>query len=669
MAKGFYCKLALTNLGKNRKFYFPYMLSCILMVMLHFVLCSLTYTDTWESIPSSGLLYSILTLGCCVVEIFALILLFYTNGFLMKRRKREFGLYNVLGMEKRHIGRVLFWETLFAFTASILIGLGLGILMSKLAELLLCNMLKFQIRYTIEFLPQAFLRTGAAFSLYAALMLVYSLRQLRKAKPVELLHSVSAGEREPKANWLLALVGLVLLGLGYWIAVTLQNPVEALLWFFVAVILVILGTYCCFIAGSVAILKLLRRMKGYYYQTNHFISVGSMLHRMKQNGAGLATICILSTMVLVMISTTSSLYVGNSDILHNRYPREINLTCQGDVSSSMDAAESASLEALASQNLTPSHLLRYRYTTFIAFQEGDTFRLDAEYQNLTSIGLAGRIMELYLIPLEDYNQSTGQTLTLDPDEILVYQNRNTYGQSTLSLAGRTFQVAQELSEFLDNGFSTAEVITSLFIVTPDFNTLESLRTSVNDFYDDGGSVTVKGYYCFDTGAGKDQQIQLYQTIRESVRYRQEADISLESRAYEEQDFFSLFGGLFFLGIFLGFLFLLATALIIYYKQITEGYEDQTRFRTLQQVGMSKAEVRKTIHSQILTVFFLPLLGAGVHTMFAFPILSKMLLLFGLTNRPLLMLTTGITFLLFCLIYSIIYLLTSRFYYRIVTPEK
>jgi len=230
-------------------------------------------------------------------------------------------------------------------------------------------------------------------------------------------------------------------------------------------------------------------------------------------------------------------------------------------------------------------------------------------------------------------------------------------------------VAQELSEFLDNGFSTAEIITSLFIVTPDFNTLESLRTSVNDFYDDGGSVTVKGYYCFDTGAGKDQQIQLYGAIRESVRYREEADISLESRAYEEQDFFSLFGGLFFLGIFLGFLFLLATALIIYYKQITEGYEDQTRFRTLQQVGMSKAEVRKTIHSQILTVFFLPLLGAGVHTMFAFPILSKMLLLFGLTNRPLLMLTTGITFLLFCLIYSIIYLLTSRFYYRIVTPEK
>lgn len=279
-------------------------------------------------------------------------------------------------------------------------------------------------------------------------------------------------------------------------------------------------------------------------------------------------------------------------------------------------------------------------------------------------------MELYLIPLEDYNQSTGQTLTLDPDEILVYQNRNTYGQSTLTLAGRTFQVAQELSEFLDNGFSTAEIITSLFIVTPDFNTLESLRTSVNDFYDDGGSVTVKGYYCFDTGAGKDQQIQLYGAIRESVRYREEADISLESRAYEEQDFFSLFGGSVLPGHFPGLPVPSGHGSHhLLQSRSPRAMKTRPGSAPYSQVGMSKAEVRKTIHSQILTVFFLPLLGAGVHTMFAFPILSKMLLLFGLTNRPLLMLTTGITFLLFCLIYSIIYLLTSRFYYRIVTPEK
>ena len=285
MGKAFYLKLACSNLGKNRRFYFPYVLSCMLMVMLHFVLCNLAYTDNWDAIPSNSILYGILNLGIFVVELFALILLFYTNSFLMKRRKREFGLYNVLGMEKRHIGRVLFWETCMAFGASIAVGLGLGLLLSKLAELLLCNMLQFEIRYAVEFLPKSFLRTLTVFPAYALLILLHSLWQLRKAKPVELLHSVSAGEREPKANWLLALIGVFLLGLGYWIAVTIQNPVDAMLWFFVAVILVILGTYCCFISGSVASLKLLRRIKAYYYQTNHFISVGGMLHRMKQNGA------------------------------------------------------------------------------------------------------------------------------------------------------------------------------------------------------------------------------------------------------------------------------------------------------------------------------------------------------------------------------------------------
>lgn len=603
MRKGFYYKLAFTNLGKNRKFYLPYMLSCILMVMLHFILCSLSYTDTWQTIPESAIVYTILNLGCYVVEIFALILLFYTNGFLMKRRKREFGLYNVLGMEKRHIGRVLFWETFFAFSASILVGLGLGILLSKLAELLLCNMLQFEIRYAWEFIPRAFLRTGSIFLLYAALMLLHSLWQLRKAKPVELLHSVSAGEREPRANWLLALVGLVLLGAGYWLAITIQNPVDALVWFFVAVILVILGTYACFIAGSVVVLKLLRRMKGYYYKTNHFISVGGMLHRMKQNGAG-----------------------------------------------------------LAAQNL-----LRYRYAAFTALQEEDAFLLDIAGQLQSPTGIDGRIMELYLIPLEDYNRSTGQTLALGPDQILVHQNRRQYGRDTLTLAGRTFQVAGELPEFLDNGFSTADIVTSLFIVTPDYDTLEALRASVNASYGDGGSIAVQGYYCFDTGAEKATQIELYSAIRESVRSRGQEDMTLESRANEEWGFFSLFGGLFFLGIFLGFLFLLATVLIIYYKQITEGYEDQTRFRTLQQVGMSKAEVRRTIHSQILTVFFLPLLGAGLHTVFAFPMISKMLLLFSLTDQTLQILTTAVTFLLFGVIYTAVYLLTSRFYYRIVTP--
>lgn len=669
MGKGFYLKLAVSNLKKNRRFYFPYVLSCVLMVMLHFVLCNLAYTDAWESIPSNAALYMILNLGIYVVEIFAIILLFYTNSFLMKRRKQEFGLYNVLGMEKRHIGRVLFWETVFAFAASILIGLVLGILLSKLAELLLCNMLQFEIRYAVELLPKAFLQTCAVFSVYSILILLHSLRQLRKARPVELLHSVSTGEREPKANWLLALCGIVLLGAGYWMAVSITNPVEALVWFFVAVILVILGTYCCFIAGSVAILKFLRRIKGYYYKTNHFISVGSMLHRMKQNGAGLATICILSTMVLVMISSTASLYVGRTDILMTRYPRQINMTCRGeDTSLDLSAAEQVSQQTLESRKLTASNLLNYQYVDFTAYLQGDTLLLDLEKLHAALDHLDG-VVQIYLVPLEDYNRATGQHYTLQPDELLVYHNRGSYNQPTLQLNGTTYRIVQELPEFLGNGFSDANITSSLFLVVPDTQTMENLATAVNQAYDNGDAAVREAYYCFDTNAGKKEQIELFKAIKETLSSRSDVNILVESRAYEEQDFYSLFGGLFFLGIFLGFLFLLATALIIYYKQITEGYEDQTRFRTLQQVGMSKREVSKTIHSQILTVFFLPLLMAGIHTAFAFPLISKMLLMFALTNQKLLILTTVATFLLFAVIYSGVYLLTSRFYYRIVSNTR
>ena len=275
-------------------------------------------------------------------------------------------------------------------------------------------------------------------------------------------------------------------------------------------------------------------------------------------------------------------------------------------------------------------------------------------------------MELYLIPLEDYNRSTGQTLALGPDQILVHQNRRQYGRDTLTLAGRTFQVAGELPEFLDNGFSTADIVTSLFIVTPDYDTLEALRASVNASYGDGGSIAVQGYYCFDTGAEKAMQIELYSAIRESVRSRGQEDMTLESRANEEWGFFSLFGGLFFLGIFLGFLFLLATVLIIYYKQISEGYEDQSRFGIMQKVGMTKTEIRRSINSQLLTVFYLPLVMAGLHLVFAFPMIRRLLLLFNLNNVGLFALTTVISFVMFGVLYALIYRITGNVYYRIVS---
>lgn len=664
MSKCFYAKLAWSNLGKNLRYYLPYMLSCILMVVLHFVLGSLALSSAWEEIPSNQTLYAILGLGRYVVELFALLLLFYTNTYLMKRRNREFGLYNVLGMEKRHIGRILFWETVYSFGISIAMGVILGCLLTKLSELLLCNLLQFDIRYSLEFIPAAFLQTLGMFLLFALLVLLRSLWQLRKSRPVELLNSAQAGQREPKANWLLALLGLGLLGLGYWMAVTIKNPVDATIWFFAAVILVILGTYACFIAGSVALLKLLRRWKPYYYKSNHFISVGSMVHRMKQNGAGLATICILSTMVLVMISSTASLYIGRTEILRNRYPREITVTCRFSGAQSLALTEEAVNAALAQEGLTSKDLLAYRYGSFAATIQEDALVLDEPVNYTTAADTAG----LYVVPLEDYNRATGQELTLADGQALVYSSLTGFPESHLGIGSLSLEIAGRLSEGLPNGDAMAEIIPTIFLVVPDWDTLEEIAALIDGAYGEG-ACNLLGYYCFNVAGTQEDQIRLYETLRESVRYREDANFDLESQAAEEHDFYAIFGGLFFLGIFLGLLFFLATALIIYYKQVAEGYEDQLRFRTLRQVGMSKREIQRTIHSQVLTVFFLPLLTAGIHTAFAFPMIRKMLLLFALTNTRLLILTTGATYLIFALLYCAVYLLTSRFYYRIVSSNQ
>ncbi len=656
MHKHFYLRLARTNLHKNRKFYFPYILSCTLTVILHVILCSLSGSSAWMDIPGYQALYSILGLGVWVVELFVPALLLYTNSFLIKRRSREFGLYNVLGMEKRHICRVLFWESTLAYLISLALGILLGALLSKLAELLLCNVLRLPIRYSISLSTYSLIRTLAAFAIYWMLTLLGSFRLLRRANPTQLLHSISAGEREPKANWLLALLGVALLGAAYWLAVSIYDPVEALGWFFVAVIMVIAGTYCCFIAASVVVLKLLRRWKRYYYQTRHFVSVGSMIHRMKRNGAGLATICILSTMVLVTISATACLYIGKNDVLHQRYPRQINLQC--DVAGyDLEEISQAPLERFG---LTASNQVSYRNLSFSGLLAQDSVNLDYESAQELDLSIA---MDFLVVPLEDYNRNVSQPVTLAPDEALVYATRQPYVPDQLTLGETTYRV-KHLDSFLPNGTAASTIFNTVCVVLPDLSSVTALQSQVQSVHPDT-SITLESLYCFDIDGEEDTQRSLAGILSEQTR---DMPVSVDARATETQDFLSIFGGLFFLGIFLGLVFLLATVLIIYYKQITEGYEDQSRFLTLRQVGMQQQEIRRTIHSQVLTVFFLPVFAAGVHTAFAFPLLSKLLMLFNLFNQPLLIGVTLGVFLLFGAAYGAVYLLTSRFYYQIVSTS-
>lgn len=656
MHKHFYLRLARTNLHKNRKFYFPYILSCTLTVILHVILCSLSGSSAWMDIPGYQTLYSILSLGVWVVELFVPALLLYTNSFLIKRRSREFGLYNVLGMEKRHICRVLFWESTLAYLISLALGILLGALLSKLAELLLCNVLRLPIRYSISLSAYSVIRTLEAFAIYWMLTLLGSFRLLRRANPTQLLHSVSAGEREPKANWLLALLGAVLLGAAYWLAVSIEDPITALGWFFIAVIMVIAGTYCCFIAASVVVLKLLRRWKRYYYQTRHFVSVGSMIHRMKRNGAGLATICILSTMVLVTISATACLFFGKNDVLHQRYPRQIVLEC--------DVAgydlEALCREPLERSGLTASNQVSYQNLSFAGLLEQDQVNLDGASAQELDFSTA---MDFLVVSLEDYNRNVSQPVTLASDEALVYTTRRPYVPDHMTLGETTYRV-KHLDSFLPNGSATSSIFNTVCVVLPDFSAVTALQSQVQAAQPDI-SVTLESIYYFDTDGDEDAQRSLAGQLSEQTW---DTPVEVDSRASQTQDFLSLFGGLFFLGIFLGLVFLLATVLIIYYKQITEGYEDQSRFLTLRQVGMQQQEIRRTIRSQVLTVFFLPVLAAGVHTAFAFPLLSKMLMLFNLFNQTLLIGITLGVFLLFGAAYGAVYLLTSRFYYQIVSTS-
>ena len=326
MTAALYARLARMNIQKNRKIYLPYILTCVGMVMMFYIVSFLATDKEVGSIAGGGMLQTLLRFSMGVIAVFALVFLFYSNSFLMKRRRKELGLYNMLGMGKRHIAQVLLWESAMVAAVSLASGLAAGILLSKFSQLVMLRLVDKAASFDFSVSGFAVIVTLALFAGLFFLILLNSLRQVRFSSAMELLRGGSAGEREPRANYVLALLGAGLLGAGYWLALTVVNPVEALVWFFVAVILVILGTYLLFISGSVALLKLLRRNRRYYYQTNHFVSVSGMFYRMKRNGAGLASICILSTMVLVMISSTTCLYLGADDALRERFTRNISIT-------------------------------------------------------------------------------------------------------------------------------------------------------------------------------------------------------------------------------------------------------------------------------------------------------------------------------------------------------
>ena len=629
--------------------------------MMYYMVSSLSMNPNMMNMIGGDVMQQILSLGIYVITVFAVIFLFYTNSFLIKRRKREFGLFNILGMEKKHLSIVIALESMIVFLVSMVLGIGIGILLDKAFYLLIAKMLNASIALGFYISYQSIVNSIILFLIIFVLMYLFSLIQINLSNPIELLHVDQHGEKEPKTKWLLALIGLICLGTGYYMSVSIQDPVTAFAFFMVAVILVVIGTYMLFTAGSIVILKLLRKNKRYYYKTNHFISVSNMIYRMKQNAVGLGNICILSTMVLVMLSTTISLWVGMNDIIETRFPRDITVSINSVDSNQALYTIDDMNNAIEQAGIQTDEELVYRTLSVSAINKGNTYTFGNENASLQDIS---NVVVLYFITLDDYNRTEGTNVSLAPDEVLVFPSGKQFDHKTIDIASNTFKVKGILDSIKADSNYSANLQNSMFVVVDSMDTLFMIDDLQKQAYGDNASYIHTSY---DFNLSKSEEMSVKEATDALIaNYPGDTTyMMVDTQEGNYEDLLSLYASFLFIGIFLSFLFIMATVLIMYYKQITEGYEDKKRFEIMQKVGLDKREVKKTINSQVLTVFFLPLVVAAIHIVFAFPMIEKMLRLLYLDNTNLYIMTTVICFVVFALVYVLIYFLTSKVYYGIV----
>lgn len=678
MKFGLYPKLAFEGIKKNKRLYIPYILTCVGMIIMYYIIIFIQ-TDKAIANPPLGAsgVVMVLELGGWVVAFFSLLFLFYTNSFLMRRRKKEFGLYNILGMGKFNLARIIFWETVIIAVISLVTGLAIGIALAKLAELGLLNLLNADINYTVSISMQGVFMTLAVFGVIFLILLLNSIRQIKFSTAMSLLKSENTGEKPPKANWFWGVSGVIILAVAYYIAITVENPIAAMLYFFLAVIMVIIATYILMMTGSVVFCRILQKNKRYYYKANHFVSVSSMAYRMKRNGAGLASICILATMVLVMISSTTCLYFGVESTLTARYPKDINfdLYC-ADVNDfygkAPDEAREAILQKVSEYGGEITDVYDYRNVSFEGSISGDTLDISRYFNSIAPSEISAMVV-LQFVPLDDYNAIMGTRETLEPGEAFAIPYRTEFSEDELKVNDYVqFKIKKVLDDFALGADAAMYAVPTIVVVVSDMRESLSPLESIADFR--GAQLMSKKWtYNFDTTVDKDKQAELNREIRnlkESLfADNEKIRIKTESREASRDDYYSMFGGLFYIAIILSIVFIIAAVLIIYYKQISEGYEDRARFDIMQKVGMTKREIKKSINSQLLTVFFLPLAAAGLHLAFAFPMIKRILMVFNLNNPMLFAMTTLISFAVFAVAYTIVYKITSNAYYGIVSGIK
>ena len=660
MKKGFYVRLAANNIRKNGKLYIPYLFTCVLSVVMFYVMMSLSLDPAVKKMFAGGTLSLIMRYGTVIVGIFVFVFLMYSNGFLIKRRQREFGIFNILGMEKQHLGHVLFLETMMVATGSVVLGILFGMLFSKIMFLLLCKIIGQKNVLGFFISGKAILVTAVLFAAIHFLIYLKSRRKIRTSQPIELLRGSSVGEREPKSKWILAILGAAALIEGYYLALSAKGTIDSIKVFFVAVILVILATYLLFIAGSIVILKMFRKNRRFYYKPEHFISVSGMMYRMKQNAAGLASICILSTMVLVMLSSTGSLMIGMEDMVQARHPNDFGIYMDtSDMEKNQEVLDKIKTHCEEYQ-IAEKDTTDYRYYTVTGCLQKDNVLFDQtkfDYFNDN-----GNLRIMMVMPLSGYCAMTGEKVELSGQEMLLGTGRNSYKYSNMKLMDQVYKVKGKVRNFEGNGQVNSNVLDSFTVVLAD-DAFDALYQQIEDAY--RYDMKIHEYYGFNVSLDKDAQLKLKDYMWQAAQDQGADSIDIECRETSRNDFVGIYGGMFMLGMFLGTLFIMAMALIIYYKQISEGYEDRKQFEIMQKVGMSQLEVKKVIRSQIRRVFFLPLVAAGVHMAVAFPMIQNLLKAFNMRNTELYRNCTIGVYLGFAVLYMLIYSLTAKAYYRIV----
>lgn len=670
MHKRIFSRLAKQNIRNNKSTYIPYMITCIFCIAMIYMMEFLRDCPTLDqAVRQADEVRMIVFTGEIVVEIFCIIFLIYSNSFLMKRRQKEIGLYNILGLERNHIGIVMFLETIITSIGSLAGGIATGIIGSKLALLLLLKLLHIPSVLGFYISVKGIFTCLFMFGIIFLMILFLNLAKIHLSRPVELLRGNNTGEKEPAAKWLMALIGFICLGAGYYLAVTTESPIKAITIFLLAVILVMAGTYLLFTAGSIVILKFLRRRKSFYYRTGNFISISGMLYRMKQNAIGLASICILSTGVLLMISMTVSIYFGMNDIMLNRYPYDVDMSVTSISEEECQTAIEAFEKAIADNKVPVEKSVEEIYLDIVCSKNGDQILI----KPTNTIRNSDSVLVLSLLDQAEYERLTGISANLNDGEIFAWYP-SAVQKDSVTVDEKEFTVKKWMDK---NPLTCGEDAVSdnavLVVTDEDFKKFDEMRTEMYKGVSSapaGEDLTL--HLGLDITGSETDKIDFGTPVMETVKdlkksggLSENAWIISGIRQQEYESYYADNGSLLFIGIFLGSLFLMGTAMIIYYKQISEGYEDQKRFEIMQKVGLSRREVRSSVRRQILMVFFLPLLMAMLHITMAFPMIRRLLLLFGMTNTKLFIGCTAGTVLIFAVVYGLIYLITARSYYHIV----